>query len=329
MSGSHQLALLDKARTALAEVRQVGDALEIRDQAKALEFYFAKHERSVEAALHAAEIRIRAERRIGELLPKKQEGKRVSCPAAGQLPRQRASEFRAIAEVPAEAFEEHLATSKAKGSTPTTAGVLKLGKQIARAEHVEEVRAKGGKDTQAAESLDSLVESVAMGAQEPFGCVYIDPPWPYDNQGSRGATDNHYPTMPLDDIAALPIADLVGEQAHLHLWTTSVFLPECFDLMLGWGFHYKSYLTWDKPQFGLGNYWRGPCELLLLGVRGSCEFLRHNVKAILREDRTRHSAKPAAFRELIEEVSPGPRLEMFARAPAPGWTSWGNEVASA
>lgn len=199
-------------------------------------------------------------------------------------------------------------------------------KKQQRDERVAEVRSSAPDPAAAISDLNALVESIRSGEREPFSCIYADPPWRYGNQGTRGATDNHYTTMTVEEISALPVSEMVAEQAHLHLWVTSVFLPDAFDLMRSWGFEYKSYLVWDKPQFGLGNYWRGPCELLLLGVRGQLQFLDHSIKAILREDRTRHSAKPDAFRQLIERVSPGPRLEMFARRATPGWTAWGNEI---
>jgi N6-adenosine-specific RNA methylase IME4 len=78
--------------------------------------------------------------------------------------------------------------------------------------------------------------------------------------------------------------------------------------------------VWVKPQMGTGNYWRVSHEFLLLGVRGGCAFLDGSKRSWLQAKRKRHSAKPAAVRKLIEQVSPGPRLELFGRAPVDGWT---------
>ena len=159
-----------------------------------------------------------------------------------------------------------------------------------------------------------------------FACIYADPPWKYGNQATRGSTDNHYPTMPLEDICNLPVQDIAEDNAHLHLWTTNAFLFDAKQVMESWGFTYKSVMMWVKPQMGMGNYWRVSHEFLLFGIRGKCPFLRRNAKSWMEHDRTRHSEKPAAFRDIIETVSPGPRLEMFARKTSPGWCVWGNQV---
>ncbi len=327
MTREHQLALLNRAAQSLAEVNDIGTALEIHDKAEAIRHYCAVRDRSDGAAVKAAEIKLRAARRVGELLPPKATNRHDSPKLASDgrtldLPRQRAAEFRKLAAVPQEQFEAHVAGKVDKGEQPSQAQLLREHKKSQSAD----LRRRGGDDRRAADSLDALAAAVASGDQDPFGTIYLDPPWGYSNQGTRGATDNHYPTMSIDDIAGLPVAELSAAESHIHLWTTSVFLPDAFGLLAGWGFSYKSYLVWDKPQFGLGNYWRGPCELLILGTKGNAAFLRHDVRGILREDRTKHSRKPDAFRQLIETVSPGPRLEMFARQTFDGWVSWGNEI---
>jgi len=161
-----------------------------------------------------------------------------------------------------------------------------------------------------------------------FRTIYADPPWQYSNQGSRAATDNHYQTMPIADIAALPVRELAADVAQLHLWTTSAFMRDAFDIMVAWGFEYKSTLVWEKPQLGLGNYWRNCHEYLLLGTRGKAKFPdgQHAHRSVLRSDRLKHSQKPEEFRQLVEKVGKAPRLELFGRRQAPGWVVWGNEV---
>ena len=159
-----------------------------------------------------------------------------------------------------------------------------------------------------------------------FGTVYADPPWLYENQGTRAATSNHYGGMTVEEIAALPIAKLAAENAHLHLWTTNAFLFDCKAIIEAWGFEYKSCFVWTKPQLGIGNYWRLAHEFMLLGVRGSCPFLDRGQISWLHEPRGQHSAKPERIREIVEKVSPGPRLELFARRITQGWVCWGNEI---
>lgn len=170
-------------------------------------------------------------------------------------------------------------------------------------------------------TLQSLIE-----AKMQFGSIYADPPWPYDNAASRGAAENHYCTMALRDIGELPVAQLAAKDAHLHLWTTNAFLFEAHRVIEAWGFTYKSCLVWIKPQMGNGNYWRVSHEFLLLGVRGNASFSDKTQQSWLYVDRTRHSSKPAIFRKLIEQVSPEPRLELFARGESLGWTCWGDQV---
>ncbi len=161
-----------------------------------------------------------------------------------------------------------------------------------------------------------------------FSTIYADPPWPYSNTAARGAAENHYKTMTMEDILREPVNLLAATQSHLHLWTTNAFLREAFDVMNAWGFQYKSCLLWVKPQMGMGNYWRVSHEFLLLGVRGSLPFQDNKCRSWISARRTVHSRKPFAFRELIERVSPGPYLELYGRVEQPNttWTVYGNQV---
>lgn len=159
-----------------------------------------------------------------------------------------------------------------------------------------------------------------------FSTIYADPPWQYGNQATRASTDDHYQTLTVDEIAALPVAALVAPNAHLHLWTTNGFLFESRRVLEAWGFEYKSCFVWCKPQFGLGNYWRVAHEFLLLGVRGSLPFRDQSLRSWGEYDRDRHSSKPEQVRLLIEKASPGPYLELFGRLPVLGWTVWGNQI---
>lgn len=171
---------------------------------------------------------------------------------------------------------------------------------------------------------EDLVRAAATGVR--FGTVYADPPWQYENRASRGAAEDHYPTLSVDEIAALPVGPLAAEDSHLHLWTTNAFLADAMRVMDAWGFAFKSVFVWAKPQLGMGNYWRVSHEFLLLGTRGRGRFRDRGQPSWRMFGRTRHSAKPAAVRRLVEKVSPGPYLELFARTAARGWVAWGNEI---
>lgn len=172
-------------------------------------------------------------------------------------------------------------------------------------------------------SLDELLKRELR-----FPTIYCDPPWQYEFTASRAAAENHYRTMPIDDIAALPVAELASRNAHLHLWATSSFLREAFTIMDAWGFTYKSGLVWIKDQVGMGHYWRISHEYLLLGVRGNLRFRDRSQMSWRCAPRGAHSRKPGVFRHLVEQVSPGPYLELFGREEVPdgNWTVFGDEV---
>jgi N6-adenosine-specific RNA methylase IME4 len=174
--------------------------------------------------------------------------------------------------------------------------------------------------------VSDLNTLVKLGVK--FPTIYADPPWPYSNRAARGAAEKHYRTLSMDAIRAEPIRDLAADQAHLHLWTTNAFLHEAFDVIRAWGFRYKSCLIWIKPQLGMGNYWRVSHEYLLLGVRGGLLFRDRTCRSWLLARRSVHSRKPFAFRALVEQVSPGPYLELYGREehPSTDWTIYGNQV---
>ncbi len=133
--------------------------------------------------------------------------------------------------------------------------------------------------------------------------------------------------MPLEEIAALPIPQLSADKSHLHLWTTNAFILEALRLVEHWGFKFEDMFVWVKPQLGLGNYWRVSHESMLLGVKGGLPFPPNTeIRSWIKAPRTKHSRKPPEVRALIEQVSPPPRLELFARELHKGWTVWGNEV---
>ncbi len=206
------------------------------------------------------------------------------------------------------------------GRELTSAAVYRLARQTVAKQTVEPEPFAPDVDGEVIGDLGQLTGRT-------FRTIYADPPWPYGNQGTRASTDNHYPTMSVEDIAAMPVEALAADDAHLHLWTTNSFLPRAFEVIEAWGFEYKSCFVWVKPQMGIGNYWRVSHEFLLLGVRGDAKSFRtHDQKSWAAFDRTRHSAKPEEVRHAIEVVSQGPYLELFGRKPIQGWTVYGNQI---
>jgi N6-adenosine-specific RNA methylase IME4 len=173
-----------------------------------------------------------------------------------------------------------------------------------------------------------------------FHTVLADPPWRFRNRTGKVAPEHRrlmrYPTMSVAEIAALPVTDLVDEPAHLYLWVPNALLVEGLAVMAAWGFSYKSMLVWHKIRKdggsdgrGVGFYFRNVTENVLFGVRGkNARTLtpgRRQTNLIAARKRE-HSRKPEELYPIIEDCSPGPFLELFARETRPGWTSWGHEV---
>lgn len=175
---------------------------------------------------------------------------------------------------------------------------------------------------------------------EVFQTVLADPPWRFVNRSGKIAPEHkrlaRYETMTTDDICDLPVRDITVEPAHLYLWVPNALLPDGMRVMEAWGFEYKSNIVWHKIRKdggsdgrGVGFYFRNVTELILFGVRGknarTLPPARSQVNVIQSRKRE-HSRKPDEQYELIEQCSPGPYLELFARGTRPGWTYWGDQA---
>jgi N6-adenosine-specific RNA methylase IME4 len=197
-------------------------------------------------------------------------------------------------------------------------------------------------------SIRSPQEPVAAAAKlnldtlnvvEPFRTLLADPPWRFVNRTGKVAPEHRrlsrYDTMTVKDIAALPVPDLMAKQSHCYLWVPNALLAEGLTVLENWGFTYKSMVVWAKRRKdggpdgrGVGFYFRNVTEPILFGVRGQLRTLppgRRQVNMIETQKRE-HSRKPDEQYELIQACSPGPYLELFARYPQPGWSTWGNEA---
>ena len=167
-----------------------------------------------------------------------------------------------------------------------------------------------------------------------YKTIYADPPWMERGGGKikRGA-DRHYPLMKTEEIASLPISSIADDNVHLYLWVTNNFLLDGFKVMEAWGFRYITLITWVKDKMGLGQYFRGMTEHCLFGVKGRLPYKvidnkRQQGQTVLFAPRTIHSRKPIEMYGMIEKVSYGPYIELFARDIRDGWDVWGDEVIS-
>lgn len=172
---------------------------------------------------------------------------------------------------------------------------------------------------------------VALGMVR-FATIVVDPPWDYTEEelsdmDAFGRALPTYVSMTTEQIMKTPVANFADEDCHIYLWITNRLLPRGFSLLKEWGFRYVTCLTWCKPSFGMGNYFRGSTEQILFGVKGSQPLKRKNAGTWFQADRgpNGHSSKPVGFYDLVESCSPGPFLEVFARSGREGWAAYGAE----
>lgn len=314
-------------RAEIRAIDKVGLAQEVREQ-------------KLKEAQEIAEAVLDAEVRIGELMarvPKASGGDRRSenfktdsgvvfetkanvIEKAGFTPKQ-AERFQRMAAHP-EAVERAKAQAREAGDILSRAKVLQeVGKDIRAAEKTERVeKASGG-----GQSVD------IFSTDKKYRVIYADPPWSYNDKQDTdyyGGAEKHYGTMKLEDIAALPIERIAEKDAVLFLWATSPLIFDSKQIFEAWGFTYKSMFIWDKVKTGMGHYNSVRHEMLLICTRGSCtpdtQKRFDSVQSIERTEN--HSEKPHEFREIIETLYAGEKIELFARTKRDGWDVWGNEV---
>ena len=327
------LVKLEGAVRMLAEAGTLEEVKHVHDIAQAAAEYARAARLGLEAQNSAAEIKLRAERKAGEMLA----GLERATPQMARImsnagrdseyatvleetdtTRQAAARWQKIAALPDDQFEEYIAETKAERAELTTTGILRFERELARAAVAQE--------RQNAPPLPS----------GKYRIFYADPPWSYGNSGVIGPTDNyghvhrHYPSMSIAELCAMgpAVRDMAEDNAVLFMWVTSPLLEECFDVIRAWGFKYKTSFVWDKVRHNFGHYNSVRHELLLVCTRGSCTpdnlKLYDSVQTIERSDT--HSEKPGEFRDMIEELYEyGGRIELFARANTDGWEVWGNE----
>ena len=163
-----------------------------------------------------------------------------------------------------------------------------------------------------------------------YPVIYADPPWRYEHASESRAVENHYPTMELPEICALPVADIAADDALLFLWSPAPMLAQALEVVDAWGFTYRTTLTWWKQgSFGMGHYARIETEHLLIARRGDMPppAPPNRPRSLIIAKPGRHSEKPAETYGIIERAYPGMgKIELFARSARGGWDAWGNQA---
>ncbi len=173
-----------------------------------------------------------------------------------------------------------------------------------------------------------------------YQIIYADCPWKYNSRANhktrfRGGAEGHYSLMPMNEIKALPIADLAADNAVLFLWVTFPYLKEQLSVFDAWGFVYKTLgFLWvklnpvnGKPFFGVGFYSKSNAEMCLLGIKGRMKPITNAISQVIVAPRREHSQKPDEVREAIVRLFGDlPRIELFARRKVEGWDSIGFDI---
>lgn len=338
-----ELDKLGQAERMLAEVATVQDALNVVDFAEAARVYAERAKLGTRAQNHATTVKVRAERRLADIVDEGQTAGAIATAKTMTRPSPEGGEGPVkLADIGVKT--QRLTEARLLRDAYTDELVLELAqladdddRELSRKALLKQARARTIGNGQSAPSV----------VDGEVGTIVADPPWRYGNTSTRGAAQDHYPTMSIEQLCATDDPDKdpaavalkhTGERAHLYLWTTAGHLPLAFDVMEAWGFTYKTYLVWVKPQMGMGNYFRVSTELVLFGVKGELRTQDRALMNWFEARRGKHSAKPESFYDMVMKASPGPYLEMFSRCRKNGqllcgcsrcrlgWQVWGNEA---
>jgi N6-adenosine-specific RNA methylase IME4/ParB-like chromosome segregation protein Spo0J len=198
-------------------------------------------------------------------------------------------------------------------------------KELEKEQKVEQKRQE--RDVKNAEIM-KIIESGALEHVSEFEIVLADPPWRYDfSETECREIENNYPTATIEDICSH--APKTTPDSILFLWATAPKLREAMQVVDAWGFTYRTHAVWDKCKIGMGYWFRGQHELLIVATKGKASppIAENRVSSIFKESRTEHSKKPDCVYEWIESAFVSyKKLEMYARSNRPGWKSWGAEA---
>ncbi len=319
------LAKLSQATTALAEARTLEEIKAIRDMAEQARLYAQANKLGLDAINAGTEIRLRADRKMGEVLiqaketgeisqgkRKNSDDSRISLSDVG-VSFDQSSTAQQLAKLSEQVFEQRIEATKVTNQRLTTGRVL-VQPEV-RAEKIERIN-QG---------------NVSLSTVTRYPVVYADPPWRYEHSRTDNRQiENHYPTMALEEICNLPVSELAADDAVLFLWATSPKLAESMEVIPAWGFTYRTCIVWDKERVGMGYYARQQHELLLIAARGNLPVPEpaNRPASVLRLRRdNEHSSKPLEFYDLIERMYPEyKKIELFARNQREGWQAWGNQA---
>jgi N6-adenosine-specific RNA methylase IME4 len=329
----------DAACRALAEAKAVDELTPIIDAAKAMQAC-AKVAKNHQLEADAVALRMRATRRLGELIEAQKQT--VGLSKGGRPTKTGSSANPVLPTLKMQGIDKALA-HQARVLGPTAMSETAFERKVEEAQAsssrvvrraVREVEIAQERDerrtrTATGGTVADLHELIASGYRA--GCLLVDPPWRFKNYSGECAVADQYETMAVADIAALPVP--AADDAILFLWATWPTLPDALAVIDAWDFTYKTAgFLWVKTladgslYTGRGYHTRANSEPVLLAKRGNPRRLNMDVRQIVMAPVGQHSVKPEEVARRIERLYPGPYLELFARRERPGWTCWGDEL---
>lgn len=318
----HRLAKFNAARRALAEATRIDEVKQVRDQAEALRLYVKQQKGTLQMQNQCAEIKLRAERRAGEILGELGQVRR-GRPGKGDMmsplseigiSKKQSSRWQAEAAIPEAVFEGYVETARGAGDEITQAGLLRSA-----ARRRAELKRR---------DCEEIRRRPAKRPDGKYRCIVVDPPWPmgWIHRDARPKQAGlHYPTMAEAELEVFPIRELAQDDCHLYLWTTHKFLPMAFRLAPAWGFKYQCLMTWVKNVGMTPFSWMYSTEHVLFCRRGNPELLRKGLRLDFSAKVREHSRKPDEFYDIVRRASPGPRIDVFSREKRDGFDQYGNE----
>ncbi len=161
-----------------------------------------------------------------------------------------------------------------------------------------------------------------------YHTIVFDPPWPIEEMDTKlNGNEVGYPTMSIEEIKKFPLQNMAHDNCHLYLWTTPRHLPMAFKLAKHWGFKYECLMTCVK-NLGItpSNRWMYSTDHVLFCTKGRLPLLKSGQRLDFAEETSVHGLRPDVFYDLVQDVSPGPKIDVFARKRREGWDVLGNDV---
>jgi len=325
------------AQRALAKAVKIEQAAHVAGVAEKMEA-LAIRAKDVLLSGDAAELKVRATRKVGVLIRTEKEAGKL--PKGGR-PSKKNRDFKIPVSLAKRGVDKNLAI---RARTFEAMPEDSFERQVAKVRRMAAAAAEGDREIVLAAKADRHAAAVEQRRQREkavagkiaalpskrYGVIYADPEWKFETYSAKGKLDtsaeNHYTTGTLDEIKARDVASISAPDCVLFLWATAPMMPQALEVMQAWGFEYKSQVIWKKDRGGTGYWFINWHELLLVGTRGHIPAPAQGDQwaSVIEAPRGRHSEKPEVFYRMIEGYFPNvPKIELNARATRAGWDAWG------